>query len=55
VKAPRAKPRGILIRMPELSIAISPPSLRLRRALLAIDPRGKPRGFLAKESKSNIG
>jgi DNA-binding protein HU-beta len=38
-------------RMAELSIAISPPSLKLRRALLAIHPRGKPRGILAKESK----
>jgi hypothetical protein len=37
--------------MAELSIAISPPSLKLRRALLAIHPRGKPRGILAKESK----
>jgi hypothetical protein len=51
VKPPRGKPRGILIRMAELSIAISPPSLKLRRALLAIHPRGKPRGILAKESK----
>jgi len=51
VKPPRGKPRGILIRVAELSIAISPPSLKLRRALLAIHPRGKPRGILAKESK----
>jgi hypothetical protein len=51
VKPPRGKPRGILKRMAELSIAISPPSLKLRRALLAIHPRGKPRGILAKESK----
>jgi hypothetical protein len=29
-------------------------ALKLRRALLAIDPRGKPRGILAKESKGNI-
>jgi hypothetical protein len=52
VKPPRGKPRGILKRMAELSIAISPPSLKLRRALLAIHPRGKPRGILAKESKA---
>ncbi|MEJ2726209.1 MAG: hypothetical protein P8175_16535 [Deltaproteobacteria bacterium] len=39
VKPPRGKPRGILKRMAELSIAISPPSLKLRRALLAIHPR----------------
>jgi hypothetical protein len=51
VKPPRGKPRGILKGMAELSIAISPPSLKLRRALLAIHPRGKPRGILAKESK----
>jgi hypothetical protein len=53
VKPPRGKPRGILKRMAELSIAISPPSLKLRRALLAIHPRGKPRGILAKESKEH--
>jgi hypothetical protein len=41
--------------MAELSIAISPPSLKLRRALLAIHPRGKPRGILAKESKTGVG
>jgi hypothetical protein len=51
VKPPRGKPRAMLKRMAELSIAISPPSLKLRRALLAIHPRGKPRGILAKESK----
>jgi hypothetical protein len=51
VKPPRGKPRGILIRMAELSVAFSPPSLKLRRALLAIHPHGKPWGFLAKESK----
>jgi hypothetical protein len=54
VKPPRGKPRGILTRMAELSIAISPPSLKLRRALLAIHPRGKPRGILAKESNSYV-
>jgi hypothetical protein len=37
--------------MAELSVAFSPPSLKLRRALLAIHPHGKPWGFLAKESK----
>jgi hypothetical protein len=37
--------------MAELSVAFSPPSLKLRRALLAIHPYGKPWGFLAKESK----
>ncbi|MEJ2726806.1 MAG: hypothetical protein P8175_19655 [Deltaproteobacteria bacterium] len=72
MKPPRGKPRGILKGMAELSIAISPPSLKLRRALLAIHPRvaisppslklrrallaihprGKPRGILAKESKT---
>jgi hypothetical protein len=51
VKPPRGKPQGILKRMAELSIATSPPSLKLRRALLAIHCRGKPRGILAKESK----
>jgi len=51
VKPPRGKPRGIPTRMAELSVAFSPPSLQLRRALLAIDPHGKPWGFLAKESK----
>jgi hypothetical protein len=38
--------------MAELSVAFGPPSLKLRRALLAIYPHGKPWGFLAKESKS---
>jgi len=37
--------------MAELSVAFNPPSLKLRRALLAIHPHGKPWGFLAKESK----
>jgi hypothetical protein len=54
VKPPRGKLRGILKRMAELSIAISPPSLKLRRALLAIHSRGKPRGILAKESKDPL-
>jgi len=49
-ESPRGKPRGIPIRMAELSAAFSPPSLKLRRALLAIHPHGKPWGFLAKES-----
>jgi hypothetical protein len=39
--------------MAELSVAFSPPSLKLRRALLAIHPHGKPWGFLAKESKNS--
>jgi branched-chain amino acid transport system ATP-binding protein len=39
--------------MAELSVAISPPSLKLRRALLAIHPHGKPWGILAKESIIN--
>jgi len=51
VKPPRSKPRGIPIRMAEFSVAFSPPSLKLRRALFAIHPHGKPWGFLAKESK----
>jgi len=51
VKPPRGKPRGIPIRMAELSVAFSPPSLKLRRALLAIHPHGKPWGLLAKETK----
>jgi hypothetical protein len=54
VKPPRGKLRGILITMAELSIATSPPSLKLRRALLAIHPRGLLRGILAKESKKII-
>jgi len=54
VKPPRGQPRGIPIRMAELSVAFSPPSLKLRRALLAIHPHGKPWGFLAKESKKAI-
>ncbi len=37
--------------MAELSVAFSSPSLRLRRALLAIHPRPSGRGILAKESK----
>ncbi|MCZ6449463.1 MAG: hypothetical protein O6918_01140 [Deltaproteobacteria bacterium] len=49
-EAPRAPARGFLIRMAELSVAFSPPSLRLRRALLAIHPRPSGRGILAKES-----
>jgi hypothetical protein len=52
VKPPRGKPRDILIRMAELSIANSPPSLKLRRALLAIHPHGKTWGILAKESNA---
>jgi len=52
VKPPRGKPRGIPIRMAELSVAFSPPSLKLRRVLLAIHPHGKPWGLLAKESKN---
>ena len=51
--APRAPARGILKWMSELSVAFSPPSLKLRRALLAIHPRPSGRGILAKES--NIG
>jgi hypothetical protein len=51
VKPPRGKPWGILISMAELSVACSPPSLKLRRALLAIHPHGKPWGIVAKESK----
>jgi len=54
VKPPRGKPSGIPIRMAELSVAFSPPSLKLRRALLAIHPHGKPWGFLAKESKKSV-
>jgi hypothetical protein len=50
-EAPRAPARGFLIRMAELSVAFSPPSLRLRRALLAIHPHPSGRGFLAKENK----
>jgi hypothetical protein len=41
--------------MAELSAAFSAPSLKLRRALLAIHPHGKPWGFLAKESKATGG
>jgi hypothetical protein len=41
--------RGILERMAELSVAFSPLSLKLRRALLAIHPHVKPSGILAKE------
>ncbi len=37
--------------MAELSVAFSPPSLRLRGALLATHPRPSGRGILAKESK----
>jgi hypothetical protein len=37
--------------MAELTVAFSPPSLKLRRALLAIHPHGKLLGILAKESK----
>jgi hypothetical protein len=37
--------------MAELSVAFNPPALKLRRALLAIHPHGKPGGILAKESK----
>ena len=51
VKPPRGKTQGILIRMAELSVAFSPPSLKPRRALLAIHPHAKLWGFLAKESK----
>jgi hypothetical protein len=40
--------------MTELSTAISPPSLKLRRTLLAIHPRGKPRGNLAEERKEKM-
>jgi hypothetical protein len=36
--------------MAELSVAFSPPSLKLRRALLAIHPCPSGRGILAKES-----
>ena len=49
-EAHRATARGFLIRMAELSVAFSPPSLKLRRALLAIHPRPSGRGILAKES-----
>jgi len=52
VKPPRGKQRGIPITMAELSVAFSPFSLKLPRALLAIHPHGKPWGFLAKESKN---
>jgi len=41
--------------MVKLSIAFSPPSLKLRRALLAIHPRLRRRGILAKESKTTPG
>ena len=51
-EAPRAPARGILKWMAELSVAFSPPSRKLRRALLAIHPRPSGRGILAK--KSNI-
>ena len=37
--------------MAKLSVAFSPPSLKLRRALLAIHPHPKGRGILAEESK----
>jgi hypothetical protein len=52
VKPPRAKPRGILIWMAELSIAFCPPALKLRRALLAVHPHGKPWGIMAKEGEA---
>ena len=44
-----ALPRGVY-RNAELSVARSPPSLKLRRALLAIHPRSSERGILAKDS-----
>jgi len=47
--------RGILNRDGELSIAFSPPSLKLRRALLAIHSRPSRRGILAKESNVAFG
>jgi hypothetical protein len=47
--SPRSR-AGIVIWMAELSVAFSPPSLKLRRALLAIHPRPSGRGILAKES-----
>jgi hypothetical protein len=50
-EAPRAPARGISNKNAELSVALSPPSLKLRRALLAIHPRSSKRGILAKESK----
>ena len=50
-EAPRAPARGISNKNAELSVALSPPSLKLRRALLAIHPRSSERGILAKESK----
>ncbi|MCZ6622401.1 MAG: hypothetical protein O7C72_10980 [Deltaproteobacteria bacterium] len=49
-EAPRVPDRGFLIRMAELSVAFSPPSLKLRRALLAIHSRPPGRDFLSKES-----
>ena len=49
-EAPRAPARGFLIRMAELFVAFSPPSLRLRRAFFAFHPRPSGRGILAKES-----
>ncbi len=53
-EAPRSPVRGFLIRMAELSVAFSPPSLRLRRALLAIHPRLSGQDIPAKESESLI-
>ena len=40
--------------MAELSVAFSPPSRKLRRALLAIHPRPSGRGILAKESEAEV-
>ena len=55
VKPPRGKPWGILKRMAELSVAFCPPSLKLRRTLLAIHPHEKPWDILVKESKTGPG
>ncbi len=49
-EAPRTPARGFLTQMAKLSVAFSPPSLRLRRALLVIHTRPSGRSILAKES-----
>jgi len=53
-EAPCTPERVFLIRMAELSVAFSPPSLRLRRALLAIHPCPYGRGILEKESNGPL-
>jgi len=53
-KGPHAPARGFLLRMAELSVAFSPPSLRLLRAFIAIPPRPSGRGILAKESNGPL-